>query len=57
MTMPNAITMLDHYQRQIAAARGAGMAGVTEQARLAGTIRALLEIVNSDHDPRGAPGT
>lgn len=55
--MPNAITMLDHYQRQIAAARGAGMAGVTEQARLAGTVRALLEIVNTDHDPRAVADT
>ena len=55
--MPNAITMLDHYQRQIVAARGAGMAGVTEQARLAGTVRALLEIVNADHDPRAAVAT
>jgi hypothetical protein len=28
------------------------MAGVTEQARLAETIRALLEVVNGDYDPR-----
>jgi hypothetical protein len=26
---------------------------VGEQARLAGTIRALLDVVNDDHDPRG----
>jgi len=55
--MPNAVTMLAHYQTHVAAARGAGMAGVTEQARLAGTIRALLEVVNDDHDPRRAGGT
>ncbi len=51
--MPNATTMLQLYQRQLAAARGAGLAGVSEQARLAGTIRVLLDIVNADHDPRG----
>ena len=51
-TMPSAKTMLHSYQRQLAASRGAGMAGVNEQARLAPTIRALLDVVNSDHDPR-----
>ena len=51
--MPTATTMLHTYQRQLAAARGSGLAGVTEQARLAGTIRALLDVVNDDHDPRG----
>ena len=56
-TMPSAITMLGHYQSHVAAARGAGMAGVAEQERLAGTIRALLEVVNDDHDPRRAAGT
>jgi len=50
--MPNATTMLYTYQRQLADARGAGLAGVTEQARLAGTIRALLDVVNGDYDPR-----
>jgi hypothetical protein len=50
--MPSAMTMLNTYQRQLADARGAGLAGVTEQARLAGTIRALLDVVNDDHDPR-----
>jgi hypothetical protein len=52
--MPNALTMLDCYQRQLAATRGAGMAGVGEQARLSGTIRALLDVVNDDYDPRGS---
>jgi len=50
--MPNAMTMLHLYQRRLADARGSGLAGVTEQARLAGTIRALLDVVNADHDPR-----
>ena len=52
--MPNALTMLDCYQRQLAATRGAGMTGVTEQARLGGTIRALIDVVNEDYDPREA---
>ena len=52
--MPSAHTMLKGYQAQIAATRGAGMAGVGEQARLAPTVRALLEVVNDDHDPRRA---
>ena len=50
--MPSAHTMLDSYRRQIHASRGAGMAGVGELARLAPTIRALIEVVNDDHDPR-----
>jgi hypothetical protein len=50
--MPSAKTMLNLYQSQLAAARGSGLAGVSEQARLAGTIRALLDVVNDDHDPR-----
>ena len=50
--MPSARTMLDTYQRQIHASRGAGMAGLGEQARLAPTIRALLEVDNDDYDPR-----
>ena len=50
--MPSAKTMLTVYQRQIAASRGAGMAGLNEQARLSPTIRALIEIVDADHDPR-----
>ena len=50
--MPSAKTMLHAYQRQVAASRGAGMAGLGEQARLAPTIRALLDVVNDDHDPR-----
>jgi hypothetical protein len=45
--------MLKGYQAQISAARGAGMAGVGEQARLAPTVRALLDVVNDDYDPRG----
>jgi len=51
--MPSAHTMLKGYQAQISASRGAGMAGVGEQARLAPTVRALIEVVNDDHDPRG----
>ena len=50
--MPSAKTMLYLYQRQVAASRGAGMAGLNEQARLSPTIRALIEVVNEDHDPR-----
>ncbi len=50
--MPSAKTMLELYQRQVHAARGAGMAGLNEQARLSGTIRALLTVVDEDHDPR-----
>jgi hypothetical protein len=51
--MPSARTMLDCYQAQISATRGAGMAGLGEQARLAPTVRALLDVVNEDYDPRG----
>ena len=50
--MPSAKTMLHGYQSQLTASRGAGMAGVNEQARLAPTIRALIAVVDSDHDPR-----
>ena len=50
--MPSAKDMLHAYQRQVANSRGAGMAGLGEQARLAPTIRALLDVVNDDHDPR-----
>jgi hypothetical protein len=50
--MPSAKTMLHVYQSQLAASRGAGMAGVHEQAQLSGTIRALLDVVNTDYDPR-----
>ena len=50
--MPSAKTMLSVYQRQVAASRGAGMAGLNEQARLSPTIRALIEVVDADHDPR-----
>jgi hypothetical protein len=50
--MPSAKTMLTVYQRQVAEARGAGMAGLNEQARLSPTIRALLDVVDADHDPR-----
>ena len=44
--------MLTIYQRQVRAAQGAGLAGLDEQARLAPTIRALIDVVNDDHDPR-----
>jgi hypothetical protein len=50
--MPSAKTMLSVYQHQLAASRGAGMAGLNEQARLSPTIRALIEVVDADHDPR-----
>ncbi len=50
--MPNAITMLSAYRHQIRAAAGSGLAGLEQQARLSGTIRALLDVVNDDHDPR-----
>jgi hypothetical protein len=50
--MPSAETMLKSYQQQLAASRGAGLAGVAEQARLSHTIRALLNVVNDDYDPR-----
>jgi hypothetical protein len=52
--MPSAETMLEHYRSQIHAARGAGLTGVGEQARLGATIRALLAVVDDDHDPRKA---
>ena len=52
MHMPNASTMLSAYQRQIRAAAGAGLAGLETQARLSPTIRALLDVVDDDHDPR-----
>jgi hypothetical protein len=54
VNMPSARTMLDSYQAQISAKRGAGLAGVGEQARLGPTIRALLVVVDDDHDPRRA---
>jgi hypothetical protein len=44
--------MLRLYQQQLADSRGAGLAGVAELARLSGTIRALLDVVNDDYDPR-----
>jgi hypothetical protein len=50
--MPSAHTMLQVYQRQLADSRGAGLTGVAEIARLSSTIRALLEVVNDDYDPR-----
>ena len=52
--MPSAQTMLAHYQHQVRVSRGAGLAGLAEQARLSGTIRALIDVVNEDHDPRNA---
>jgi hypothetical protein len=50
--MPSAKTMLDSYQQQVRESRGAGLAGLAEQAKLSGTIRALIDVVNDDHDPR-----
>jgi hypothetical protein len=50
--MPSAHTMLQSYQRQLAASRGAGMSGVADLAQLSSTIRALLDVVNDDYDPR-----
>jgi hypothetical protein len=44
--------MLRMYQEQLAASRGAGLTGLAEQARLSHTIRALLDVVNDDYDPR-----
>jgi hypothetical protein len=44
--------MLQIYQRRLADPRGAGLTGAAELARLSGTIRALLEVVNDDYDPR-----
>jgi hypothetical protein len=52
--MPSARTMLEHYRFQVTDARGAGLAGVGEQARLGATIRALLAMVDDDYDPRRA---
>jgi hypothetical protein len=46
--------MLSSYQHQVRVSRGAGLAGLEEQARLSGTIRALMDVVNDDHDPRNA---
>ena len=50
--MPSAVTMLTAYRSQIRAAAGSGLTGLTEQARLSGTLRALLDVVDDDHDPR-----
>lgn len=50
--MPSATTMLTAYRGQIRAAAGAGLAGLEQQAQLSGTIRALLDVVDADHDPR-----
>ena len=44
--------MLEHYRSQVVQARGAGLAGIGEQARLGATIRALLAVVDEDYDPR-----
>jgi hypothetical protein len=49
--------MLDSYRRQIAAARGAGMAGLGERARLSVTLQALQSVVDEDYDPRGSSMT
>ena len=46
--------MLDSYRRQLAASRGAGLAGLGEQARLSGTLTALQSVVDEDYDPRGS---
>ncbi len=55
--MPSAQTMLSHYQHQVQAKRGAGLAGLAEQAQLGGAIRALIDVVNEDHDPRSVTPT
>ena len=55
--MPSALTMLHGYRRQIDAARGAGMAGLGEHARLSSTVRALMSVVDEDYDPRGSSTT
>ena len=52
--MPNAQTMLSAYQHHVHSSRGAGLQGLAEQAELGGTIRALMAVVNDDHDPRSA---
>jgi len=52
--MPNSQTMLHAYQHRVRESRGAGLAGLAEQARLGETIRALIDVVNDDHDPRAA---
>jgi hypothetical protein len=50
--MPTASTMLTAYRQQIRVAAGSGLAGLEAQARLSGTLRALLDVVDADHDPR-----
>jgi hypothetical protein len=50
--MPSAKTMLDSYRHQVRASRGAGLAGLAEQARLMDAISALIDVVDADHDPR-----
>lgn len=50
--MPSAQTMLDAHKAIVNANRGAGLAGLTVQAEQASAIKALTELVNSDHDPR-----
>jgi hypothetical protein len=46
--------MLDSYRRQLAATRGAGLAGVGEHARLSPTLNALQSVIDEDYDPRGS---
>jgi hypothetical protein len=57
LNMPTALTMLQSYRRQVSASRGAGLAGLEEQARLSPAIRALTRLVDDDYDPRGSSTT
>ena len=50
--MPNATTMLEAYRALVDQARGAGLAGLDAQARVSSTVRALLEVVDRELDPR-----
>lgn len=50
--MPTAATMLEAHQKAIAFQKGAGQMGLAAQAEHGPAVRALLEIVNTDNDPR-----
>jgi hypothetical protein len=46
--VPSAMTMLDAYRAQLAAARGSGLAGVAVQAKLGPVVLALVRLINED---------
>lgn len=50
--MPSAETILAATKAAILAARGSGNAGLATVAHLGPQVRALIEVVDHDHDPR-----